>query len=52
MKDLDDKYGYSCLMSVYEKENPEWFKTSIESMLHQTIKPEQIVIVCDGKLTD
>lgn len=52
MNNLDDRYGYSCLMSVYEKENPEWFRTSIESILNQTIKPSQIVIVCDGKLTD
>lgn len=39
-------------MSVYNKENPNYFKTSIESMLNQTIMPEQIVIVKDGKLTD
>lgn len=52
MSNMDDRYGYSCLMSVYEKENPKWFKQSIESILGQTIKPSQIVIVCDGKLTD
>lgn len=42
---------YSVLMSVYEKENPEWFRTSIESMLQQTVQPEQMVIVEDGPLT-
>jgi len=46
------KNGYSCLMSVYKKENPEWFKKSIESMLNQSLKPSQFVIVCDGPLTD
>ena len=45
MSNMDDRYGYSCLMSVYEKENPKWFKQSIESILGQTIKPSQIVIV-------
>ncbi|MBU3155328.1 glycosyltransferase [Clostridium estertheticum] len=43
---------YSVLMSVYYKENPKFFKLSIESMLHQTLKPDEIVIVKDGKLTE
>jgi len=43
---------YSVLMSVYEKESPEFFRTSIESMLNQTIPPEEFVIVEDGPLTD
>ncbi|GAE28186.1 glycosyltransferase [Halalkalibacter wakoensis JCM 9140] len=43
---------YSVLMSVYHKENPTYFRTSIESMINQTLPPNQIVIVKDGKLTD
>jgi len=46
---IDKKY--SVLMSVYYKENPEFLETSIESMLNQTLKPDEIVIVKDGKLT-
>lgn len=42
---------YSVLMSVYYKERAQYFKASIESMLHQTVTPNQIVIVADGKLT-
>ena len=42
---------YSVLMSVYEKENPEYLRLSIESILEQTIPPDQVVIVCDGPLT-
>lgn len=45
------KRDYSVLMSIYEKEHPNYFKASIESMLAQTLPPEQIVIVKDGKLT-
>lgn len=45
-------YKYSVLMSIYYKENPQYFKMSIDSMLNQTLKPDQIVIVKDGKLTD
>ncbi|NLP46836.1 MAG: glycosyltransferase [Epulopiscium sp.] len=44
--------NYSVLMSVYKKEKPEYFIESIESMLKQTVKPEQIVIVKDGPLTE
>lgn len=42
---------YSVLMSVYKKEKPEWFSYAIDSMLNQTIKPSEFVIVCDGPLT-
>lgn len=45
---MDNKY--SVLMSVYHKENPDFLKLSIESMLSQTIQPDQIVIVKDGPL--
>lgn len=41
---------YSVLMSVYYKEKPEWLKISIDSMLAQTVKPDEFVIVKDGKL--
>ena len=44
--------NYSILMSVYYKENPEYFKEAIESMLNQTIRSNDFVIVCDGPLTD
>jgi len=43
---------YSVLMSVYAKENPSYFKESIDSMLNQSLKPDEIVIVKDGPLTD
>lgn len=42
---------YSVLMSVYSKENPLFFAESINSMINQTIKPAEIVLICDGKLT-
>ena len=39
-------------MSVYTKERPEWLQSSIESMLKQTIKPNEFVLVEDGPLTE
>lgn len=41
---------YSVLMSVYSGEKAEYLRTSIESMLGQTVKPDQFVIVKDGQL--
>lgn len=44
---------YSVLMSVYKKENPVFLKTALESIYeNQTKKPDEIVIVFDGELTD
>lgn len=43
---------YSVLMSVYCKESPINLKESINSMINQTIKPDEIIIVEDGPLTD
>lgn len=51
MEEKDDNMlKYSVLMSVYAKDNPEYLKVSIESMLNQTVKPEQFVIVLDGPI--
>ena len=43
---------YSVLMSLYKKEKPEYLKLAIESMLGQTVMPDEIVIVKDGPLTE
>lgn len=42
---------YSVLMSLYKNENPRYLRTAIDSMLNQTIKPNEIVLVEDGPLT-
>lgn len=41
---------FSVLLSVYEKENPNYFEKSLESILQQSILPSEIVIVQDGSL--
>ena len=41
---------YSFLMSVYYKEKPDFLKIAIESMLNQSITPNEIIIVKDGNL--
>ena len=39
-------------MSLYKKENPEYLRIAIDSMLNQTVAPDEIVLVEDGPLTD
>ena len=43
---------YSVLMSVYVKEKPEYFRAALDSMLRQTLPPTEVVLVCDGPLTE
>lgn len=47
-----DNTAYSVLMSVYRKEKGEYLRTAINSMLSQTVMPQQFVLVEDGPLTD
>ena len=39
-------------MSVYYKEKPEYLQLALESVINQTVKPNEIVLVEDGKLTE
>lgn len=43
---------YSVLMTVYKNDNPEYFELALKSMLHQTLKPDEIVLVKDGPVPD
>lgn len=42
---------YSVLMSIYAKENPCYFESAANSMLNQTMQPDEFVLVCDGPLS-
>ncbi len=44
-------HHYSVLMSVYGKEKAEYLSQAMESMLAQTVRPSDFVLVCDGPLT-
>lgn len=52
VKDSAEQKKYSVLMSLYKKENPEYLRIAIDSMLNQTVAPDEIVLVEDGPLTD
>lgn len=42
---------FSVLITVYEKEKPYNLRESLLSSYRQTIRPTEIVLVCDGELT-
>lgn len=44
--------NFSVLMSLYIKEKPEYFRACMESVLYQTVMPDEIVIVKDGPVTE
>lgn len=52
VNDSAEQKKYSVLMSLYKKENPEYLRLAIDSMLNQTVAPDEIVLVEDGPLTD
>lgn len=51
-KGKNDNNRYSVLMSLYKKEHPDYLRLALDSMINQTVKPDEIVLVEDGPLTD
>lgn len=52
--DIDNKkHTYSVLMSVYKNDDPNFLDIALKSIYdNQTVKPDEIVVVFDGPLTD
>lgn len=51
MKGKKGEIKFSVLMSVYKNDKAEYVKIAIESLLNQTRKPNQIVIIADGPIS-
>lgn len=43
---------FSVLMSLYYKEKPEYLKECLDSLINQTVKADEWIIVKDGPLTE
>ena len=47
-----DFQKFSVSMCVYGKDNPEWFRVAVDSILNQTVKPSEVVLVVDGPVPE
>ncbi len=52
VSNVEEQIKFSVLMSVYGKEKAEFLNESLNSIFTQTYLAEQVVLVCDGQLTD
>ena len=44
--------AFSVLICVYEKDDPEHFRLALQSVIDQTVVPDELLLVADGPLTD
>lgn len=47
---VNERFPFSVAMCVYGEDNSEWFELALESILKQTVKPKEIVLVVDGPI--
>ena len=43
--------NFTVVMSVYKNDKPEYLRLAIDSLINQTIKPNEIIIITDGPIT-
>ncbi len=43
---------FSVSMCVYGKDNPDWFRTAVNSIIDQTKSPDEVVLVVDGPVPE
>ena len=49
---MDENVKFSVSMCVYGGDNAWWFETAVESVIDQTLPPNEIVLVVDGPVPD
>jgi len=52
MNTLSTFHPFSVVVSVYKNDNPLHFSEALNSVINQTIKPSEIVLVIDGPVPD
>ena len=43
---------FSVSISIYEKDDPQYFRIALESIFNQTVKPTEVVLVVDGPVPE
>lgn len=49
---MNKKLKFSVLLPVYDLEKPEYFNSCVNSILNQTVSPDEVVIVKDGEINN
>lgn len=49
---MREKLRFSVIMSVYKNDNPIAFREALESIVNQTLPPDEIVLVADGVIPE
>lgn len=52
MDKINNYPKFTVSMSVYQNDNPEYFLKALESVVNQTIHPDEIIIVVDGPVPE
>lgn len=47
-----DRQKFSVAMCVYGGDDPRWFAQAVDSILNQTAKPDEVVLVVDGPVPE
>ena len=47
-----EREKFSVAMCVYGGDRPEWFQAAVNSVLNQTVQPDEIVLVVDGPVPE
>ena len=47
-----DKLKFSVSMCVYSGDRPDWLNEALESVYNQTIKPDEVVLLVDGPISN
>ena len=45
-------YDFSVIMSVYKNDKPEQLDVALDSIINQTLPPNEIIVVVDGPVPD
>ncbi len=49
---MEFKNKFSVIMSVYKKDNPLFLKTALDSIINQTLQPNEIILIADGPIPE
>ena len=43
---------FSVIMSIYKNDNPEYLRIALNSIINQTLVPDEIVLIADGPVPE